>query len=313
MKKLFAGLVAVLALAPVAANAASYTAGQYVNFAGNDQDAQNFRSENYDEWILNNSGVGSLYIEDTTHTDSEGNKYLKVMSLVNNQFSDQSIFNEEGTALEVGAGSFIKDDFFGDIAKEVTKPYGYSSNGTDVDITIATKEEVMKLLGVSAVDENVAVKGDIGAAFNMLLDGKNAGTYYFFTNTKDGTNKFFAVEVIKTATTVTSIKFVSTEAKTTNATVIPVLEMNSAYVCSGETEDEYACYECPSENNKTILSWFKKGSQAANCKEVDKPKSKCATSPKTGVDSYLIPSAIVLGVCAIVLTVLKRKDAFKAI
>ena len=311
MKKLFAGLVAVLALAPVVANAASYTAGQYVNFAGTAEDAQNFRSENYDQWILDNSGVGTLYIEDTTHTDNEGNKYLKVMSLVNNQFSEQSIFN--GNELDLSAGSFIKHDFFGDIAKEVNKPYGYSSNGTDVDITIATKEEVMKLLGVSAVNENVAVQGDIGAAFNMLLDGQLAGTYYFFTNTKDGEDKFFAVEVVKTDTTVTSIKFVSTEAKTTKATVIPVLEMNSAYVCSGETKEEYACYECPSDNNKTILSWFKKGSQAANCKEVDKPKSKCATSPKTGVDSYLIPSAIVLGVCGIVLTVLKRKDAFKAI
>ena len=49
MKKLFAGLVAILALAPVVANAASYTAGQYVNFAGTAEDAQHFRSENYDE------------------------------------------------------------------------------------------------------------------------------------------------------------------------------------------------------------------------------------------------------------------------
>lgn len=313
MKKLFAGIIAALAFIPVVANAASYTAGQYVNFAGNDTDASNFKNGTYDATILGNSGVGSLYIEDTEHEDSDGNKYLKVMSLINNQFSAESIFNEGGTELDVDAGSFIKKDFFPSIRNEIDKPYGYASNGTDVDVTIATKADVMKLFGVSNANDSIAVAGEIGAAFNLLVYPMGAGTYYFYTSTKDGADKFFAIEVVKSATEVTSIKFVSVEAKTSNATVIPVVEMNSAYVCSGETEKDYACYECPTTDNKTAFSWLEKGKQADNCKEVDKPKAKCATSPKTGVDSYLIPSAIVLGVCAIVLTVLKRKDAFKAI
>ena len=306
MKKLFAGLVAVLALAPVVANAASYTAGEYVNFAGTADDAQNFRSENYDQWILANSGVGTLYIEDTTHTDSDGNKYLKVMSLFN------IMTNYDGDN-EIETTAF--DEVIELIRGHVDYPYGYSASGTTVDVSIATKEEAMKLFGVSNVNDSITLTGDIKAAFTMMADSVTEGTVYLYTNTKDTSvsGNYFAVEITKSANGITSAKFVSHKLDEDNGYVIPVLEMNSAYVCSGETEEEYACYECPSENNKTILSWFKKGSQAANCKEVDKPKSKCATSPKTGVDSYLIPSAIVLGVCAIVLTVLKRKDAFKAL
>ena len=240
------------------------------------------------------------------HTDSDGNKYLKVMSL----FNIMTNFNNEGE---------IDDSAFGDvievIREHVNYPYGYSASGSTVDVSIATKEEAMKLFGVSNVNDSITLTGDIKAAFAMMAESAITDTFYLYTNTKDTSvaGNYFAVEIKKSANEITSAKFVSHALDNVNAYVIPVIEMNSAYVCSGETEEEYACYECPSENNKTILSWFKKGSQSANCKEVDKPKSKCATSPKTGVDSYLIPSAIVLGVCAIVLTVLKRKDAFKAI
>ena len=44
MKKLFASLVALLAMAPVVANAATYTKGDYINFAGNDEEWAGFQN-----------------------------------------------------------------------------------------------------------------------------------------------------------------------------------------------------------------------------------------------------------------------------
>ncbi len=313
MKKLFAGIVAALALIPVVANAASYEKGEYVNFAGNDSDWSAFHAAGTPEEIaeyLEKTGVGTLYIEDAAHDG-----YLRVISLVANVTRSDGLYAHGGT-IETGA---LYEKVALENRKEVVKPYGYATNEDNgVDVTVATLADITAIFGVSAENDKVQLTDKNKAIFEIMTAKTEDGKVYIFTSTdKTGADDtYYALEVTKADGAVTNVELVAHTAEGTfNAALFSVLEMNKAYVCTDAPEESYACYECTTTDNQTEFQWRVEGTQADTCKKSTKitSKAKCVKSPKTGVDSYLIPSAIVLGVCAIVLTVVKRKDAFRSI
>ena len=310
MKKLFAGIVAALALIPVVANAASYSVGEYVNFAGNDSDWTAFNTvgsaADAQEW-LDNSGVPGYYISDAT---TEG--YLKVLQIY------QSV-GESGADLSTTT-SIAYSKTLEAIDTAVTTPYGRTENGA---FAVATYDEIAGVLGITGTTipvnaKNTKILNKITVSAD--LPAINEPIVYVFTSTSGtATGTYKAVKVTRANGEVTEYELVEIDPEDSAieySFLFTTIEMNEAYVCKTATTDTYSCYECPTtEENKTEYLWRKDGSQADACKKVEKitSKAKCVKSPKTGVDSYLVPSAIVLGVCAIVLTVLKRKDAFKAI
>ena len=310
MKKLFAGIVAALALIPVVANAASYSVGEYVNFAGNDSDWTAFNTvgsaEDAKKW-LDESGVPGYYISDST---TEG--YLKVLQIAYSQ-------GESGADLDTST-SIAYSKTLAEIDTAVTTPYGRTENGA---FAIASLEDITTVLGITNGEIPVnAVNTKILNKITASADLFNESVVYVFTNTSPSTDHYWAVKVTRANKNVTAYELVNVDLSDDEnndveySFLFTTIEMNEAYVCKTATTDTYSCYECPTtEENKTEYVWRKDGSQASECKKVEKiaTKAKCVKSPKTGVDSYLVPSAIVLGVCAIVLTVLKRKDAFKAI
>ena len=315
MKKLFASIIAALAFAPVVANAASYTVGEYLNFAGNDSDWTTFNAAGTDaeyEDYISNHGVGTLYVGTSNHTG-----YLISLSLVANE--------TVSTGLYAAGQTITTGTLFNDIADlnraEAVKPYGYATNETTgIDVSVASLNDIKAIFGVNNVGDKVNLTDKNLAVFKLWTDSPllSDGKIYFFTSTETATSSgtYYAIEVTKAGENVTNAELVTHAAVGTfNATLFSVIEMNEEYVCSKPKEEKYVCYECTTTNNEIDYQWRLEGSQAENCKKSTKitSKAKCAKNPKTGVDSYLIPSAIVLGVCAIVLTVVKRKDAFKAI
>jgi hypothetical protein len=71
-----------------------------------------------------------------------------------------------------------------------------------------------------------------------------------------------------------------------------------------------ACYDCNGE-----YKWFAVGQQGAECeliKSID-VKSKCAKTPKTGVEDYVLEFLIIVSVAALVLFVVRKNDLFKTI
>ena len=313
MKKLFAGIVAALAFIPVVANAASYNVGDYVNYAGSDSDWSAFHAAGTPEQLADfweNTGVGTLYLGEG-HTG-----YNRGLSLVANKILSTGLV---GTPT---AGTLFNRVVEQNRAEAVA-PYGYATTASDgIDVTVATLADITALFGVEAINDEVELTDKNLTIFQMLADNENMPknqTFYIFTSTEDtatAAGNYFAIELTRVDGVVTKAKLVSQAAATSvYAGLFSVIEMNKDYVCAEAPESSYVCYECTTEDNQTEYLWRIEGSQADNCKKSTKitSKAKCVKSPKTGVDSYLIPSAIVLGVCAIVLTVVKRKDAFKAI
>jgi hypothetical protein len=315
MKKLFAGIVAALALVPVIAKAATYTAGEYINFAGNDTDWATLKTAGSAEAIqqaLNGTGVGTVYVGETSHKDSKGNAYLKVISLYGIPGDSNSIIAQASDSMTT-SGAY--SEAVTAIRAHVKSEYCYDSATDGVDVGIATLADVTAAFGVSTANATIELTDNAKNLFR-LMTAASTGTCYVFTNTLVSGSTYWAIEVTKANDVVTGLKLVQKDAANTGAWafILPTLEMNSAYVCGSTTEDTYSCYECTKDDGSEYV-WAIDGSQADTCKKLTKitSKAKCVKSPKTGVDSYLIPSAIVLGVCAIVLTVVKRKDAFKAI
>ena len=316
MKKLFAGIVAALALVPVVTNAASYKKGEYINFAGNDSDYSAFQAavaaDEY-ETYAENSGVGSIYMA-AGHTG-----YLRVIPLTANISLTGGVM--ASTTGDIKGANTTYAQVAAELRNGIKSPYGYATtaaNGIDVDT--ATLEEIQSTFGVTTENSTVELTDVNKAIFYTITARNDEGTYYIFTKTQDTNDAtlYWALEVTKTSNEdVASVKLVKHVAAETGmiSYIFPVVEMNEEYVCSKPTSGTYACYECTTSDNQTEYIWRLEGSQADTCKKSTKitSKAKCVKSPKTGVDSYLVPSAIVLGVCAIVLTVVKRKDAFKAI
>ena len=317
MKKLFASLVALLAMAPVVANAATYTKGDYINFAGNDEEWAGFQNAP-SQYFLDHTGNGTIYIKDSDKTDAEGHKYLRVINLFAK--SSDSLVAQSTDALT--AEGSVYDSIVSDIREQVKSPYGYATNATTgVDVDIATFEDMKTVFGVNAIGDEVTLDGTMktffGEVFTALGDGKDY--LYVGSKTESSNGKVYGLKITKVDNAISKIEVaeVKKEGGEANSayTILPVLLMNEAYVCSQGTEETYSCYECPTTGDQTEYVWKVDGSQDAACKKVDTvtTKAKCAKNAKTGVDNYLIPAAIILGVCAIVLTVVKRKDAFRAI
>ena len=318
MKKLFACLVALLAMSPVVANAASYTKGDYINFAGNDDDWSAFKN-NGDQYLLDHTGNGTIYLEDSEYSDGEGHKYLKVLNLFN-VFHTSVLDNP--TATIKGSSLYnlmLKGEGIDNIRLTIKKPYGYGATDDGVDLDVASAADIKALFGVTNLNDTVTLKDDVKTFFSEIILASTKDTVYFATSTA-GTveGHLLGLKVVKSGNEIQSITYVDFEDgadSNANYTLFSVLYMNEAYVCSAGTEETYSCYECPTTGDQTEYVWKVTGSQDAACKVVDTvtTKSKCAKNAKTGVDSYLIPAAIILGVCAIVLIVVKRKDAFRAI
>ena len=316
MKKLFAGIIAVLALAPVVASAA-YTSGDYINFAGNEDDWNAFQT-NEDEY-LNRTGNGTIYIGESDKKDEHNNKYLRVINLFGYS-SDAFANTEQDPVVDTTVGSPYMT-LVGNVRESVKSPYGYASTAAGVDVDVATLEDLTAVFGVSSLNDTVELTGDVKTFFGEMFTVIPKDVIYVGTKTAvpNSTTNIYALKVEKTNNEITSIKLVSVnkagEGSQYGHLLLPVVLMNEAYVCEAGTEETYSCYECPTTGDQTEYTWKKDGSQDAACKKIDTitTKAKCAKNSKTGVDNYLIPSAIILGVCAIVLTVVKRKDAFKAI
>lgn len=321
MKKLFAGIVAALALVPVIANAASYKAEDYIDFAGNADDWSSFNAAGSAEetaQFLNTDAVASVFISDTTHTDSKGNKYLKVLELRYSKGNGHGVADEGET---IQSGEPYQRNV-ADLKAKIASPYGYYESSNLV-VDIATLDEVKSILGVTGTNTDIEMTDMNKYILTILTAGgiADSNISYVFTKTAGATTGTYkAVKVTRnTAGEVISAAIVDQVVEYTeedHGYVFTTVEMNEAFTCKSSTTDTYSCYECPTgEENKTDFVWKRDGAQDSACKKVDKitSKAKCVKSPKTGVDSYLVPSAIVLGVCAIVLTVLKRKDAFRTI
>ncbi len=313
MKKLFAGIVAALAFIPVVANAASYKVGDYVNYAGSESDWSAFHAAGTQEQILDfweNTGVGTLYLGEG-HTG-----YNRSLSLVANTLIS-------GVANSVSSGT-LYNKVVAENRKEAVSPYGYATTATDgIDVEIATLADITALFGVSTAGQTVELNDKNLAVFQIMTADKETldedDTVYIFTKSEDSATagNYFAIKLTRADSVVTKAELVSHAVADTTifAGLFSVIEMNKDYVCTEAPESSYVCYECTTEDNQTEYLWRIEGSQPDNCKKSTKitSKAKCVKSPKTGVDNYLIPAAVVLAVCAIVLTVLKRKDAFKAI
>ena len=321
MKKLFACLVALLAIAPVVANAASYTKGDYINFAGNSEEWELFKNAP-DSYALNYTGNGTIYIEDSNKTDDAGHKYLRVINLF--ALSQDSLVSVSSNPI---TSATVYTEAVTGLRESIKSPYGYATDAsTGIDVDIATATDIKTLFGVDTVGQEVTLTGDMktffGEVFASLGSGKT--TLYMATKTASTTSgkestHVVGLKITKSGDAISKIELadVLKEGGEEGAaySVFPVVLMNEAYVCSAGTEETYSCYECPTTGDQTEYVWKVTGSQDAACKVVDTvtTKSNCAKNAKTGVDSYLIPAAIILGVCAIVLTVVKRKDAFRAI
>ena len=316
MKKLFASLVAVLALAPVVVNAA-YTKGDYINFAGNESDWELFKSN--EEEYLNRTGNGTIFIEETNLDDGEGHKYLRVMDLYSIGYEGGLV--TAGESITDENHSFFATDFVVKVRQDLESPYAHATGGK-VDVDIATLDQIKTLFGVTNVGDKVTLTGDMKTFFTEIFESHTQNVIYVMTKTADSgqADHYYALKVTKDANGISDIELVSADAVgSTDSgnlyTFFPIVLMNEAYVCEAGPEEAYACYECPTTGDQTDYSWIRIGNQAEACKKIETvtTKKKCVKNAKTGVDNYLIPSAIILGVCAIVLTVVKRKDAFRAI
>jgi len=317
MKKLFASLVALLAMAPVVANAATYTKGDYINFAGNDEEWAGFQNAP-SQYFLDHTGNGTIYIKDSDKTDAEGHKYLRVINLfAKSSTSLTSLSTDDLTATGSVYASMVPD-----IRESIKSPYGYATDSTTgVDVDIATFDDMKTVFGVNAIGDTVTLDGTMKTFFSEVFAALGTGKDYLYvaSKTESSTGKVYGLKITKSDDAISKIEVAEVLKEGGEAssayTILPVLLMNEAYVCSQGTEETYSCYECPTTGDQTEYVWKVDGSQDAACKKVDTvtTKAKCAKNAKTGVDNYLIPAAIILGVCAIVLTVVKRKDAFRAI
>ena len=329
-KKILAALVMLLAIVPavVVKAAASYSALDYINFLGTEADKSAYEAGDY------SVGFGTFYMGTSEYKDADNHAYLKVVSggtagttgaLTNAPKGD---YKAEGTLFD----NYLKNA----LATEVEAPFAYTADNKVV-VDLITLEEAVALFGATKDttgndngDKYSIELNDAKKRVLTYLTGKGSDKYttsYVYTSSKGNnatldveTYTYYAIKVTKnangeiTAASIEAIPDVGAEGTNYYYGAF-VLYMNEGYTCKEDTEYNYACYSCPADNNTTEYVWKVTGTQDSKCTVVKTvgSKDKCVKNAKTGVESYLVPAAIVLGVCAIVLTVVKRKDAFKAI
>ena len=311
-KKILAVLAAVVAIVPTMVSAATFTAGDYVNYFKNDADKSAYSAGS------TNVGMSTIFVAEDASKVKDGKKYHKVIPSYANAGSicdsatkcltDSDTFAAAVThlagVLESPAAWYASDKLVVEMASKADMVAAFKltsdAAGTNVVLTDKTKALLSMITG-----------GPIGR------NGLRTGDQYVVTGEAKGTNGYYGLKVTKKDGKVTAATVVDNIA-TTESTVyfMNVVYMNESYTCDEGDLNEAACFECPTgTKDETSYVWKTVGEQDEACKVVEtiNTKAKCVKSPKTGVDNYLIPAAVVLGVCAIVLTVLKRKDAFKAI
>lgn len=317
MKKILAVLVAILAVIPVVANAAEYAAGDYINFFKNEGDKNAYGTDG-DESV----GMATIYVGGADK-DVDGVKYLKSLAIgyhgSSTMCSTPACTDYDKVVVVNGVAMNVLTKNYDILSKNIEKPAGFYGDDGKLVVEIATLADLQAALKftdtIDVSDEKIA------GWLNGLTGGYKVGAgadSYIGTSTKvDGQNKFKAIKVTKDSAGKVTAAVVEEVNDTATVWAGTIVYMNETYTCKGGSTDEYLCYSCPtdSDKNKKEYVWKKKGEQAAECEVVtDKVRaSDCITPPPTGVDNYLIPAAVVLGVCAIVLTVVKRKDAFRAI
>lgn len=329
-KKILAALVMLLAIVPavVVKAAASYSALDYINFLGTEADKSAYEAGDY------SVGFGTFYMGTSEYKDADNHAYLKVVSggtagttgaLTNAPSGD---YKATGTLFD----NYLKNA----LATEVEAPFAYTADNKVV-VDLITLDEAVALFGATEGTANTNGKtysielNDAKKRVLTYLTGKGSDKYttsYVYTSSKGNdttvdtqtAHTYYAIKVTKnangeiTAASIEAIPDVGLEGTNYYYGAF-VLYMNEGYTCKEDTEYNYACYSCPADNNTTEYVWKVSGTQDAKCTVVKTvgSKDKCVKNAKTGVESYLVPAAIVLGVCAIVLTVVKRKDAFRAI
>ena len=308
-KKFLAGLALLLGCVPfISVNAATRTAGDSVNYFKNDADVSlyNSREDGWDE-----VGLIGYYIQ--ADTDST---YSKVISSYT--MGQTSLTTAPGDDIMTSDDAVFKD-LVDAIRLEVTTPYGKADSDGKVIVDLATKDDVKAIFGTDS--GSITLTDTTKHILKQLTGQATHATSYLFTKTDGDSLQYVVIKVTASNGEVTAAEVTEQDADYANSGefsyLMPVLYMNETYTCDTSTEAEYACYSCPdsSDTTKTTYIWSKTGSQDSSCTLVTtvSKKSKCVTPAKTGVDNYLVPVAIVLGVSLIVLTVVKRKDAFRAV
>ena len=326
-KKILALLVMLFVVVPVVVvNAASYEVFQFINFLPNAADEAAYKDGNY------SVGFGTYYLGTTDKKDDKGNSYLKVLSA---GLTGSTSIATHGVNYKDEVDGIYKK-YMAEVAAPLTAPYAYTESDKVV-VDLITKDEAVAAFnaGNASTDTNgnetytIALNDNVK---NMLqyLTINDANTSYIATSTnattpsnEAGYDYYYAIKVTKdgagniTAASIEAINGEGFDSQGTGAMIYGgfVLLMNEGYTCKEDTDDNYACYSCPTDSNTTEYVWKASKNVDSKCTIVKTvgSKAKCVKNVKTGVESYLAPAAIVLGVCAIVLTVVKRKDAFRAI
>ena len=329
-KKILAALVMLLAIVPavVVKAAASYSALDFINFLGTEADKSAYEAGDY------SVGFGTFYMGTSEYKDADNHAYLKVVSggtsgtnggLTNTPTGD---YKATGTLFD----NYLKNV----LATEVEAPFAYTVDNKVV-VDLITLDEAVTLFGAvkdtnKDSNNNDTYSIELNDAKKRVLKFLTAKdlktTSYVYTKTTGEnitlnsitSSSYYAIKVTKDSAgeiTAASIEAIPGDGLSQEYYYYGafVLYMNEGYTCKEDTEYNYACYSCPADNNTTEYVWKVAGTQDSKCTVVKTvgSKDKCVKNAKTGVESYLVPAAIVLGVCAIVLTVVKRKDAFRAI
>lgn len=324
-KKILAALVMLLAIVPavVVKAAASYSALDYINFLGTEADKSAYEAGDY------SVGFGTFYMGTSEYKDADNHAYLKVVS--------GSTYGTTGGLTDGPQGNYKTSELFTkyvtSLTGEIESPFAYTADNKVV-VDLITLDEAVALFGATEGTANANGKTysiELNDAKKRLLNyltAKDTKTVSYVYTSSKGTagatnDRYYAIKVTKdanggiTSASIEAIDDIGAEGAATGTMYYGafVLYMNEGYTCKEDTEYNYACYSCPADNNTTEYVWKVTGTQDAKCTVVKTvgSKDKCVKNAKTGVESYLVPAAIVLGVCAIVLTVVKRKDAFRAI
>ena len=324
-KKILAALVMLLAIVPavVVKAASTYSALDYINFLTNEADNSAYQAGDY------SVGFSTYYVGTTNKTDDKGNAYLKVLSGGTSGSTGGLVTTTGGN---YKAGEIYKNyvEFY---KNKFESPMVYFEN-SEAYIDLMSLEDIVSAFGATKGNDDTVGNETYSIELNerkkeiLNFLTPTSKTAYVYTSTKanhkvDTTyDAYYAIKVEKDEAgkiTAASIVAIADEGMGSTTGIYEfgafVLYLNETYTCKEDVDYNYACYSCPADNNTTEYVWKVAGTQDSKCTVVKTvgSKDKCVKNAKTGVESYLVPAAIVLGVCAIVLTVVKRKDAFRAI
>ena len=295
MKKIIAVLMMLLVVVPfisakaIEGNYYVYGKGDEVNFYTYEGDTVGSRTI-----ILSDEGANSQYVKTLVTGFMMTTPYAELPE----QSADITQFKN------TLAYSNLKSELEGRLNG---MPY---ARNLDEELSLITLDELIDVFGATQNGDTYTIDATKwGNVFRNIESSKEG----MFTQTlADNNTKVWVVKFPKTdAGEVTSIT-VEKEDITSTWTAVPVVYLDKTYDCvERENQENYACYTCE-ENDYT---WVEVGQQGPSCTLVENVSSKaaCVKSPQTGVEEYFVEFAIVVGICAVALVVIKRIDLFRSI